>query len=87
MERPTNKTTNSGVTPLLLLTVTVLAGCATKPRLTFGKPRVAMADLQRDRNECVRTAFSSESGRILAPSIDRDALIRFMDVVYTVVSR
>ncbi len=82
-----NKTTNAGVT-LLLLTVTVLAGCATKPRLTFDKPGVAMADLQRDQNECVRTAFASESGRILAPSIDRDALIRCMEVRgYTVVSR
>ncbi len=82
-----NKTTIAGAMTLLLLMVAALAGCA-RTHLTFEKPGVAAADLQRDQNQCLCRALVSEDKRILAPGVDRDSLIRCMEARgYTVSSK
>ena len=71
---------NSGVrTLLLLLLVMSLAACASK-RLTFEKPGVPAADLERDENACLRASLATQDGKILAPyCLDRDTFIRCME--------
>ncbi len=74
-----NKMRKAGVGVLLLsIQLMALAGCAST-KLAFDKPGVATADLERDQNACLRTAVVTESASILAPTIDRDDLIRCME--------
>ena len=76
MRSEVNETTIAGVA--LLLMAGAVTGCA-QTHLTFQKPGVAEADLQRDQNECFSKSLSDEGGRILLPRVDQDALIRCME--------
>jgi len=61
----------------LLLSV---AGCASAP-VSYDKPGVTQAARQRDQNECLRAAISTdERARILtAYQIDREAYVRCLE--------
>jgi hypothetical protein len=62
---------------MLLLTAAVAA--CTKTHLTFEKPGIAAADLQRDQNECLGKAMVDEGGSLLIRTVDREALVRCME--------
>ena len=68
------------VTVVLLAAVASLAGCATG-RITWDKPGVSQADVERDENACLRAAIGTHGrGELLAPyCIDREVYVRCME--------
>ena len=62
----------------MLFMTAAVTGC-TKTHLTFEKPGIAAADLQRDQNECLGKAMVDEGGSLLIRTVDREALIRCME--------
>jgi hypothetical protein len=72
-----NKTLVVKAATMLLMTAAV-ASC-TRTHLTFEKPGIAAADLQRDQNECLGKAMVDEGGSLLIRSVDREALVRCME--------
>jgi hypothetical protein len=65
----------------VLLSVNLAAGCGTRQRLVYDKPGLAVAEGERDENECLRKALTQDvSGRILTVvAIDRDVYARCME--------
>jgi hypothetical protein len=66
---------------LIVLLSGLLGGCGARQRLVYDKPGLAVAEGQRDENECVRKALTQDvSGRILTlVQIDREAYARCME--------
>lgn len=67
--------------PAIMLSVGILAGCATHDRLVYDRPGLRASDSLRDENECLRGAVGHDAaGRILTlMQIDRDAYARCME--------
>ncbi len=66
----------------LVLSLGLLAGCATSPpAVVYGKPGVVASDRERDENACLRSSVGlDDQGYILVPfHIDREAYQRCME--------
>ena len=60
---------------VVLVTIGLLVGCATSPKVVFSKPGMSAADLERDENACLRSSIGlDDQSRIMVPfDVDRQA--------------
>jgi hypothetical protein len=60
---------------VVFVTVGLLVGCASSPKVVFSKPGVSAADRERDENACLRSSIGlDDQSRIMVPfDVDRSA--------------